>query len=166
MTPEIMKATTLRHNLERTWRRSHTHLDRSRYKHQCHLCNRMITKAKSKYLADVIAENSDNPLRLWNSINNILHKIPSPALPEFTSIKSLCDHFSRYFVDEIETNPSKFPDKVQNIPQVQTEIRSKMNVFERASEDEIKKLIFNSSSKSCDLDPIPINMLKNCLDIL
>ena len=55
------------HNLERRWRRSLTHLDRSRYKHQCHLCNRMMTKAKSKYLAYVISENSDNPRRLWNS---------------------------------------------------------------------------------------------------
>ena len=46
MTPEIMKAKTLRHNLERACHRSRTHLDRSRYKHQCHLCNRMMTKAK------------------------------------------------------------------------------------------------------------------------
>ena len=134
-TPEIRKAKTLRHNLERTWRRSRTHLDRSRYKQQCHLCNRMMTKAKSKYLADVIAGNSDNPRHLWNAINNILYRIPPPALPEFTSVKSLCDHFSRYFVDKIETIRSKFPDKVQNIPQVQKpEIRSKMNVFERTSD--------------------------------
>ena len=41
-----------------------------------------------------------------------------------------------------------------------------MNVFERASEDEIKKLIWSSSSKSCDLDPIPTSVLKNCFDIL
>ena len=116
MTPEIMKAKTLRHNLERTWRRSRTHLDRSRYKHRSHLCNKMMTKAKSKYLADVIAENSDDPRRLPNSINNILHRIPPPALPEFTSVKSLCDHFSRYFVDKTETIHSKFPDKVQNMP--------------------------------------------------
>ena len=34
-------------------------------------------------------------------------------------------------MDKIETIRSKFPDEVQNIPQVQkTEIRSKMNVFE------------------------------------
>ena len=117
-----------------------------------------MTKAKSKYLADVVAENSDNPRRLWNSINNILHRIPPPALPEFTSVKSLSYHLSRYFVDKIETIRSKFPDEVQNIPQVRKpEIRSKMNVFERASEDEIQKLILCSSSKSCDLD---------CLDIL
>ena len=69
-------------------------------------------------------------------------------------------------MDKIETTLSKIPDKVQNIPQVQkTEIRSKMNVFERASKDEIKKLILSSSSKSCDLDPIPTGVLKNCLDI-
>ena len=41
-----------------------------------------------------------------------------------------------------------------------------MNVLERASKDEIKKLILNSSSKSCDLDPFPTSVLKNCLDIL
>ena len=70
-------------------------------------------------------------------------------------------------MDKSETNRSKFPDKVQNIPQVKNpEIRSKMNVFERASEDEIKELILSSSSKSCDLDPTPRSVLKNCLDIL
>ena len=66
MTPEIMKAKTVRRNLERTWRRSRTHPDRSRYKHQCHLCN-IMKKAKLKYLADAIKENSDNPRHLWNS---------------------------------------------------------------------------------------------------
>ena len=129
-----MKAKTLRHNLERTWRRSRIHLDRSRYQHQCHLCNRMITKDKSKHLADVISENLDNPRRLWNSINNILHRIPPPRLPQFTSVKSLCDHFSKYFVDKIETTLAKFPDEVHNIPSVQkTEIRSEMNVMKLKS---------------------------------
>ena len=108
MTPEIMKAKTLRHNLERTWHRPRTHPDRSRYKHECHLCNRKMTKAKSKYLAEVISENSDNSRRLWNSINNILHIIQLPSLPEFTSVKLLCDHFSKYFVDKIETFQIKY----------------------------------------------------------
>ena len=40
-----------------------------------------------------------------------------------------------------------------------------MNVFESASEDEIKKLILSLSPKSCDMDPIPTSVLKNCLDI-
>ena len=66
-----------------------------------------------------------------------------------------------------QLNHTKFPDKVQNIPSVQkTDIRSKMNIFERGTEDEIKKLILSSSLKSCDLDPITTSMLKNCLDII
>ena len=125
-----MKAKTLRHNLEWTWRRSRTHVDRSCYRHQCHLCNRMMTKARSKYLADGISENSYNPRRLWNSINTILHRIPPPALPEFTSVISLCDQFSKYVV-----SVPNFRIKYTIVYQCknQTEIRSKMNVFERAT---------------------------------
>ena len=70
-------------------------------------------------------------------------------------------------MDKIVTIRSKFLVKVQNIPQVKkTEIRYKMNVFERASKDKIKRFILSSWSKSCDLDPIPTSVLKNCLDIL
>ena len=46
------------------------------------------------------------------------------------------------------------------------EIRSIMNVFERVTEDEIKKLILSSSSKSCNLNPAHTSVLKNGLDIL
>ena len=41
-----------------------------------------------------------------------------------------------------------------------------MNVLERVSENENKKIILSSSSKSCDLYPIPTSVLKNNLDIL
>ena len=44
----------------------------------------MKYEAKSKYLVDVISENSDNVLRLWNSINNIMHSITPPALLELS----------------------------------------------------------------------------------
>ena len=65
----------------------------------------------------------------------------------------------------METIPSKFLDEIQNIPSVlKTEIRSIMNVFERVTEDKIKKLILSSSSKSCYLDTFLTSVLKNCLD--
>ena len=38
-----------------------------------------------------------------------------------------------------------------------------MNVRQKMK---LKKPILSSSSKSCDLDPIPTSVLKNCLDIL
>ena len=41
-----------------------------------------------------------------------------------------------------------------------------MDVSERAQQDEIEKLFWNSSSKSCDPDPISTSVRKNCLDML
>ena len=52
-------------------------------------------------------------------INNILRRIPPPALPEFTSVKSLCDHLSKYFLHKIEAIRSKFVYKEPNIAAVQ-----------------------------------------------
>ena len=40
-----------------------------------------------------------------------------------------------------------------------------MNSFERATEDEINKPILSSSTKSCNMDPMPTNVLKYCLNI-
>ena len=99
-------------------------------------------------------------------INNILRRIPPPALPEFTSVKSFCDHFSKYFVHKIEIIRSKFTHKVLNIAAVQkNEIESKMKDFECATEDEIRKPFLGSSSKSYDLNSIPTRVLQNCLNI-
>ena len=59
-------------------------------------------------------------------IYNILRRIPPMALPEFTAVKSLCDNFLKYFVDEIKTVHFKCSDKVPYIPSVKkTEIKSK-----------------------------------------
>ena len=42
----------------------------------------------------------------------------------------------------------------------------KIKKIERATEDEIMKLILGSSSKSSDLDPVTTSVLENCLDII
>ena len=41
-----------------------------------------------------------------------------------------------------------------------------MTCCEPATTDEVKKLILTSPSKTCDLDPIPTELLKSCLDVL
>ena len=40
-----------------------------------------------------------------------------------------------------------------------------MTCFEPATADEVRKIIINSPSKTCDLDPIPTEWLKSCLDV-
>ena len=126
-----------------------------------------MTEAKSQYFSNLIDENSENPRRLLDTINNILHRTPAAALPESNNVKSISEHFANYFCDKIRTIRANFSNQVDDVPSVQKpKIRNKLFNLEPASEDEVRKIIMKSVSKSCDLDPIPTNILKALLDIL
>lgn len=45
-------------------------------------------------------------------------------------------------------------------------VTTQLERFTCASDDEVKTLILNSSDKSCDHDPVPIWLLKLCVDDL
>ena len=62
-----------------------------------------MEKAKANVYANIILENSEDPKKLWKSISNILHRLPAPSLPENLSLKTICEKFSNFFVDEIST---------------------------------------------------------------
>ena len=75
MTQEILKAKVRRRRLERVWRRTRYRHNRSRYRVQCNLCNIIMEKAKANFYANIILENSEEPKKLWKSINNNLQVI-------------------------------------------------------------------------------------------
>ena len=167
MTSEIILSKRRRRYLERVWRKSRLPLDRSRYSKQCHLCNRQMAKAKSDYFTDMVINKSDNPRQLWNCINNILHRRPTPSLPDHVSIKSLCDSFSSHFKNKISIIRSAFPrHNLSNVSVDFPQVNSQLVSFEPATVDEVRKIIMSSPNKSCALDPFPTILLKACLDTL
>ena len=97
MTPKIIQSKRLRLYLERVWRTSRLFLDRSCYTGQCHLCNRQMSKAKSDYYENMVANNSATPKQLRKCINQILQRRPAPFLPTHASIKSVCNSFFKSF---------------------------------------------------------------------
>ena len=59
-----------------------------------------------------------------------------------------------------------FTNDVPNMPNIKSPtVKSRMTCFELATADEVRKLIINSPNKTCDLDPIPTELLKSCLDV-
>ena len=121
----------------------------------------------ANYYANIILENSEDPKKLWKSINNILHRFPAPSLPGNLSLRTICEKFSNIFVDKITIIRSKFPDnnELRNV-HPSYDIHFLMNTLTLATEAEIKKLIMKSKSTSSDLDPFPTSLLKDCLDVL
>ena len=150
---KVSIAGDVRQKLERIWRRTRSCLDRSRYRKQANLCNKMMSDARRRYYADCINETSENPRTLWKTINNILHRTQSPSIPAFSDIKSLSESFSKFFMDKIEKIRMNFTNDVHNISVIESptvKVKSRMTCFELATADELRKLIINSPSKTCD----------------
>ena len=60
-----------------------------------------------------------------------------------------------------------FANEVHKMPDIKSPtVKSRMTCFELATADEVRKLIINSPNKTCDLDSIPTELLKSCLDVL
>ena len=94
-----------------------------------------------------------------------MHRTSETVLPAQSSDKSLADMFASFFSNKISkirdtfATSGSFNDAPDSVPPA-------FNAFMPVTEDEVYKCISESPTKSCSLDPIPIFLLKDCLDIL
>ena len=93
-------------------------------------------------------------------------------LPVFTCAKKLATRFNDFFVTKIvrirndlkENNLSHTAighTAVQNSPKP-----SPLLNFVPVTQEEVKKIIMNSKSTTCPLDPLPTTIVKQCIDAL
>ena len=126
----------------------------------------MMSKAKYDYYTHFIT-NSENPRQMWKSVNTILHRQKSKALPEHSSLDTLCSSFSKYFTDKIARIRSNFVINDNDYVFPEPPLSEKtLQSFTPATTNEVLIIIKNYPNKSCDLDPFPTLLLKSCIDQL
>ncbi len=165
ITPEILHAKSYRRYLERVWHRNPTPLNRSRFSKQIHQCNRLMSKSKKAYYSRIIDDHSSNPRSLWKAFNRLLFRQPKRLLPESTSLANLAEGFGTFFADKISRIRSSFTVPHVSCPP-QLPVPVTLSSFPLVSDSEVRKLIESAPVKSCDLDPIPTQLLKSCVDVL
>ena len=158
----------MKRKLERTWRKTRSVYDRSRYNTFVQFYNRKIDRTKNSYYTNLINGNSQNPCRLWSSINRVLHRKPKPSLPDNLPLESLPNKFSSFFIEKIDKISSVFPTNSLLLNENHNFPKDKqcLTFLDPATQEEIRKHIMNSSNAFCSLDPIPTILVKNCLDVL
>ena len=82
--------------------------NRSQYIKKVHMYNEICVKAKSDFLKSRIHDNQDNPQKLWQTLNNVLHRSAAKVLPSVNSPKLLANKFVEFFTEKSQTfvNPS------------------------------------------------------------
>jgi len=155
--------------LEKQWRKSkleiHKQIFKTQRNHVCHL----ICEAKKAYFTDSITQCNGDQKKLFSLVNRLLHHKDHHKLP-LGSVSELLGSFGNFFVKKIENIRANIclDRNVRVIKSSVTKSKSNttLDAFDKADENEIKKIILNANNSTCQLDPIPTSVLKQSLDIL
>ena len=119
------------------------------------LCTRQSKQCQRRYWK--IERTPSNCLKIVNNVANSNQQNPLPdGNPE-----ELAEEFADYFLSKIKITRKVFDNTEQYTPRP-----SNAPLFKRfapLAEDEVEKEIFNMTTKTCKLDPIPTNLLKQLL---
>ena len=151
---------------ERIWCRNKSHFNRSQYIQKVHQYNRICMRAKSEFLKTKIQDNHHDPQKLWRVLGDVLHRLPTKMLPLINPPRLLADRFVEFFTEKIEKIHSTFPSslKPQHIsPYSPPPV---LSTFSTTTNDQVTKIIMNSPSKLCSLDPWPTFLVLEYLDLL
>ena len=166
----IGKAKRERRKAERQWRKSKLSIHRQNFVEKKQIVNKLVDQAKKDYYSGRISDCANDQKQLFKIVNSLFHKSKETPLPSHESPEELADRFANFFVEKI--------NKIrQQLASVQSKTNESQNIknppcskelvtLEPASEEEIRKLILSSATKSCNLDPLPTWLLKDCLDSL
>ena len=137
------------------------------YKFQELVLRSNVLVKKKVFNSSLISSSSSDPRKLWNSINKLLHRKPTSQLPSTIDSKSLPNMFASFFSEKVLKIHSALKLNVNTSPHIEpSHIPTDLTFFSPATEEEICKLVSQSSNTFCDLDPIPTSLLKQCLPAL
>ena len=167
----------IRRRLERKAKKSGKDEDRIAYRKQCIFVNSLCNELKTEFFSSKIVECGRDQKRLFRVAKSLLGWKNAVDLPSNISESSMPSVFNDFFINKIlkirndigyESLNNLFSEIQQNVhSDLSMHDGPELDCFELVTSDELKKIINNCSSSSCELDPIPTWLLKECLsDVL
>jgi hypothetical protein len=169
---DIMNAKKERRHAEKKWRETGLCVHREIYCEARDKVTALIVKSKEEYYKDRINSSDDSQKALYACVKELLGSSKTSRLPSCESEQELSDRLATFFVEKI-IKIRAYLDNLQNKfnsdqdPETQlVSSRDHLNKFHHATEEEVRKIVTSSASKSCCLDPVPTFMVKKCLHVL
>ena len=136
--------------------------------------NHIISKQRDKYYAYRLRDSKDNPKETYRIINNLLNKDLSQKSPNSSSNKKAAEDLKDFFHEKIDKiyqfiteNQESSPESNNSLngPRFQEEVNPApgSEQFKLLTCTDVSEIIKSMNNKSCELDPIPTWILKNCL---
>ena len=152
---------------ERIFQSSHLTVHKHIYQSKCQEYYGLIQQTKVDYYKQKI-ERSDTK-QLFKLVNDLSNVKTAPILPEHDCIETLANTFNDHFISKVENLREQFlhPKRCNmETPLYLDTPKSTLREFTVMTSDDIQRTIMSSPSKSCQLDPLPTGILKQCLKTL
>ena len=155
--------------MERVWRTTKQPSDRLKYRRQCRRVAELLTESRTRYYSQIIHDNEGDQRKLFKTVDKLLHRTPEPQYPMCQSTEVLANKFLAFFEDKIlkiYTDLSNSPQFGQNnFPD--TPLSScKFEQFKEIIIEDLILITQQLAKKSCNLDPIPAQLLTKLLHVL
>ena len=156
----IVNEKRLERKLERKWRETDLTVHRQMYVKQRNVVKRLSRNAmKAQHTLKITNCKTTKQLHLCS--DNILGKCKTSPLPTNISKSDLPNTFSTYFTDKIEKIRNEIDLQKSAAPSFTNYSGKRLNQFSAVSEEFVRDLLKSVAPKSCILDPIPTNYVKD-----
>ena len=117
---------------------------------------------KVRVLSDKVRDCGNNPKMLYRLVNNIMGNIIANPLPTATGDESLPNEFVEFLMDKIQKIPDALDHHSKYIPS--PKVVPYFERFQPLSEKDVWSIVKSMPTKSCELDALPTQLLKDILD--
>jgi hypothetical protein len=139
------------------------------FKENCSKVTKLLLNCKKDYYVSKIQELGNDCKQLYRITNSLMGNKNDSILLEHKDDGELATRFCDFFLGKIQRirddlrllDASPMDDSLRADIQF---VGVPLDVFDLVSVSEIRKIITKTPSKSCELDPIPTNLLQQCLD--
>ena len=133
-----------------------------------------MKKARKEYYTNFIQDNRHNPRKLFRSAKTLFSYKPSKLnFQGYYDNRQLANATGDFFVQKIEVSRAKLDAAASDVstsdefhPADFVPLTSCFDSFHLVTEEDVRTLISKSNKKSCSQDPMPIQIVVECLDVL
>ncbi|KAE8278033.1 hypothetical protein D5F01_LYC23909 [Larimichthys crocea] len=160
-TPALRLMKAKGRQLERLHRKTGLTIHKEMYKNHMSLYKDSITSTKTHYYSGIITANQGNSKTLFSLLNNITQ--PQDSLPSHCYTTTFCNSIMSFFTEKIKN----IHQQLGSIPHlnISTDWHPPTHpfpTFHLPSLSEIAELIKQSKPSTCQLDPLPTQLVKAC----
>ena len=166
---EYKEARLERRKAEKQWKKSGLQIDKDIFEHLRLHCNELANNKKKSYFKNHFERYNHSQKSLYNFVDVFLDQDKQLTLPPTESMQKCVNDFNTFFSEKIEKIRQSFPTNNEKINRESCDDQfggSYLTDFKLTSPEEIAEILKDTPIKTCDLDPLPADLMKNHHDLL